>query len=254
MRPQTSNAAESRERKTLRIQKFLSQAGVASRRAAEDLVRAGRVRLNGQVVTELGARVDPERDRIEVDGRPVSAARTRWILLHKPPGYVTTAHDPQGRPTVFDLLPADAHGLRHVGRLDLDSEGLLLFSNEGDLVQGLLHPRFQIEREYEAWTRGVPDRATLTRLERGVVLEDGPARARSVRLLASERGRGHVRLVLTEGRKREVRRMLAAVGHPVERLRRVRFGPVQLGRLEAGAHRDLTPDERAGLAALLDGA
>lgn len=215
------------------------------------MIRAGRVRVNGQLVTELGSKVRPDADRVSVDGRLVRPAASRWILLNKPSGTVTTARDPQGRPTVFDLLPPDAAGLRHVGRLDRDSEGLLLFTNDGDAAQALLHPRFQMEREYEAWVVGAPDRTTLERLERGVVLEDGPARARRVRVVERVSAGARVRLVMTEGRKREVRRLLAAVGHPVRRLRRIRFGPIRLADLPPGESRDLTAEERAALTDLL---
>ena len=227
----------------VRIQKFLSRAGVSSRRGAEELMAQGRVRVNGAVVTTPGTRIRPEEDRVEVDGREIEKAPFRWILLHKPAGTVTTADDPRGRRTVFDVLPPELHGLSYVGRLDRPTEGLLLLSNEGDAVHRLLHPSFEVEREYHAGVRGVPDEAALGRLREGVALDDGPARARESALLRREDEGGVVRLVLTEGRKREVRRMLDAVGHPVRWLRRVRFGPVELGDLPPGGWRELTDDE-----------
>lgn len=230
----------------MRLQKFLSRAGVASRREAERLIQAGRVRINGGVVTELGVRVDPDADAVEVDGTPVGVATTRWILLHKPPGVLTTRRDPGGGSIVYDLLPRDHRELRYVGRLDRDTEGLLLLTNDGDVLHRITHPSFEVEREYWAKVKGAVESATLERLSRGVVLEDGPARAKR-----AWRPRGapadELRLILTEGRKREVRRLLMEVGHPVLRLRRERFGPVSLGTLERGCWRELTDDEINGL-------
>jgi 23S rRNA pseudouridine2605 synthase len=227
----------------VRVQKLLSRAGVASRREAESLMLQGRVRVNGQVVTTLGTRVDPERDRVELDGRAVETREARWVAFHKPPGLLTTRGDPRGRPTVYQSLPVELAALRYVGRLDRDTEGLLLLSNDGDWMHRVLHPSAQVEREYEAEVEGEPDRGTLARLTRGVELDDGPARALDARLAGRRDGRAVVDVVLGEGRKREVRRLLAAVGHPVTRLVRVRFGPVLLGDLPAGAWRDLGEDE-----------
>lgn len=229
----------------VRVQKLLSRAGVASRREAEELMRAGRVRVNGEVVSVPGAKVVPGKDVVEVDGTRVEVPGPRWVMLHKPPGTLTTTDDPRGRATVYDLLPAevDELGLSYVGRLDLDTEGLLLLTNEGDVMNRLLHPGGEVEREYEVGVSGVPRPATLHRLEEGLDLHDGPARARVAELLRREDGGGVLRLVLTEGRKREVRRLCAAVGHPVRWLRRVRFGPVRLGDLPRGAWRDLTEEE-----------
>lgn len=230
----------------VRLQKFLSRAGIASRREAERLIQAGRVRVNGSVVTELGVRVDPESDAVEVDGAPVEISRTRWIVLHKPPGVLTTRRDPGGGRIVYDLLPPEHRELRYVGRLDRDTEGLLLLTNDGDLLHRLTHPSFEVEREYWAKVKGAVESTTLERLSGGVLLEDGPARAKR-----AWRPRGapqdELRLILTEGRKREVRRLLMEVGHPVLRLRRERFGPVSLGALERGSWRELTDNEINGL-------
>jgi 23S rRNA pseudouridine2605 synthase len=233
----------------VRIQKVLSRAGVASRREAEALMAKGRVRVNGRVVTALGTRVDPERDVVELDGRRVRVAAIRWILLHKPGGTLTSRRDARGRRTVYDLLPDDLQGLRYLGRLDRETEGLLLFTNQGDLANRLLHPSAEVEREYHAGVSGFPDREKLRRLTRGVELEDGVARAASARLLQRETDGAVLSLVLLEGRKREVRRLLEAVGHPVRWLRRVRFGPQKLGALPKGAWRDLTAREVAALSA-----
>jgi 23S rRNA pseudouridine2605 synthase len=227
----------------VRIQKYLSRAGVASRREAEKLIVEGRVRVNGEVTRTLGSKVVVGRDRVEVDGKEVEQASLRWVMIHKPPGVVTTRSDPRGRPTVYGLLPDDLSELRYVGRLDQPTEGLLLLTNEGDVIHRLTHPSYEVEREYHAWVKGVPTRESLGRLEGGVELEDGPARATRVRVVRAE-GRGTLlALVLQEGRKREVRRLVEAIGHPVSRLMRIRFGPVRLAGLPAGQWRDLTDQE-----------
>jgi 23S rRNA pseudouridine2605 synthase len=231
------------EGEEIRLQKFLSRAGVASRREAERMISAGRVRVNGEVVTELGVKVDPASDRVEVNGREVGLARPRWIAFHKPRGVLTTRSDTRGRRTVYDVLPEDARGLRYVGRLDRSTEGLLLLTNQGDLANRLLHPSGEVEREYRAWVVGTPSADAVRRIQQGVELEDGRARAKRVRVVTERDGRSLVELVLVEGRKREVRRLLEAVGHPVRRLQRVRFGSLRLGRLRAGEWRELSKDE-----------
>ena len=232
----------------VRLQKFLSQAGVASRRGAETLMQQGRVRVNGAPATELGVKVDPERDIVEVDGRRIEPAAPVWIALHKPRGYVTTRSDPEGRSTVYALLPTEHHALFHVGRLDLDSEGLLLLTNDGDTAERLQHPRYEVERVYEVEIDGVLADATQRLLLHGVELEDGLARALALDRLSSARGgRERWSVTLREGRNREVRRLFDAVGHRVQRLKRVRFGPLELGRLNAGEWRRLQPAEVARL-------
>ena len=218
----------------MRIQKFLSRAGVASRRKAEAMILGGQVRVNQAVVTELGTKVDPSRDRVEVDGSPVLLPDARWIRFHKPAGVLCTAQDTHGRRTIYDLLPAEHRGLRYVGRLDRDSEGLLLLTNDGDVANRLQHPRHQVEREYEVSVRGVPSKETLARLRAGVVLDDGLARPVRLEVAAPVEETGNLTLVMAEGRKREVRRLLYAVGYPVVALRRVRYGPVKLGGLSLG--------------------
>jgi len=234
---------EEPERGGERLQKVLSRAGVASRRAAERMILAGRVRVNGEVVRSLGVRVDPARDRVEVDGVRVEERPVEWILMHKPPGVLTTRRDPHGGRTVYDLLPEELRALPYVGRLDRDTEGLLLLTNDGEASRRLQHPSFSVEREYEVEVARRPGREVLERLRRGVELEDGPARAWRVGVLEEGEGRTTLRLVLREGRKREVRRMMEAVGHRVLRLRRVRFGPVRLGDLRPGGWRRLTEHE-----------
>lgn len=238
---------EEREGSSVRLQVYLARAGVASRRGSEELIRDGRVTVNG-VVAELGTKVTPGADLVRVDRKVVRPLRTEWIALHKPRGYVTTREDPEGRRTVYDLLPEDLHHLFHVGRLDRDSSGLILFTNDGEAANRLLHPRFETTKEYRADVEGEPTGGTLRRLLAGVELEDGPASAVSVEA-RGELAPGVYRLliVLHEGRNREVRRMLEAVGHPVVRLFRRRFGPIEIGRLKPGAWRRLTMDEVAAL-------
>jgi 23S rRNA pseudouridine2605 synthase len=227
----------------MRLQKFLANAGVTSRRKAEELISAGKVKVNGRVVTELGTKIDDAKDSVSVNGKKVESTETVWIALNKPRGYVSTRKDPQRRPAVYDLLPASLHGLFYVGRLDLDSEGLLLLTNDGDTANRLLHPRYEVERVYEVLIRGElkPDR--IEQLLEGVELEDGIARAESVKVLGVTRNEMRLRLTLREGRKREVRRMLWAVGHKVLRLKRLSYGPIKLGRLAEGKWRKLTEAE-----------
>jgi 23S rRNA pseudouridine2605 synthase len=228
-----------------RLHKVLAHAGVASRRAAERLIREHRVRVNGTVVVELGTQVDPTRDRIEVDGRPLARGETahQYVALNKPIGVVSTAHDPEGRPTVVELVHV-ARRIYPVGRLDIDSEGLVLLTDDGELTFRLTHARFGVEKEYqvEIACDDFGERH-LEQLRRGVLLDDGLARAVRTSLLKSSPGGALVRIVLVEGRQREVRRMLAAVGCDVEQLQRVRIGPLTLGDLRVGAHRPLRQRE-----------
>ena len=236
----------------VRLQKILSAAGRASRRQAESLIEAGRVTVNGETVTALGTRADPARDDVRLDGRRVGPpAGRRYLLLNKPRGYVTTRRDPQRRRTVLDLIPDVADYVYPVGRLDYDSEGLLLLTNDGELAARLTHPRHGVPRVYEATVRGVPSAAQLGRLAAGVPVEGRRAAPAAVRKLEDRSARrtdeSRVRIVLLEGRNRQVRRMLEAIGHPVRRLRRVELGPLRLGRLRPGAVRDLRPAEVAAL-------
>jgi 23S rRNA pseudouridine2605 synthase len=230
----------------LRLNKALSAAGLGSRRAVEELVRAGRVSVDGQVVADLGRRVDPARDRVEVDGsRVVLDQRRRYWLLNKPPGVVSTAADPEGRPTVVGLVPEEPR-VFPVGRLDRDTEGLLLLTNDGPLAYRLTHARYGVEKRYLAEVERLPADAPA-RLRRGVQLEDGPARPARVRVVAAAGRRQMVEVVLVEGRNREVRRLLDAVGAPVRRLVRTGVGPVRLRGLAPGEYRALRPDEIRGL-------
>jgi 23S rRNA pseudouridine2605 synthase len=225
-----------------RLQKVLAAAGVASRRASEDLIVAGRVTVNG-VRASIGDKVDPAVDIVEVDGERVKVDPTLvYVLLNKPQGVVTTTSDPEGRPTVIELVNLEER-LYPIGRLDQDTEGLVILTNDGNLVHHLLHPSFEVERVYLALVPGPVRREPLRRLTDGVELEDGIARARRVREVESSRGRALLEIVMTEGRKREVRRMLAEVGLPVERLARVAFGGVELGDLRQGRWRFLNNTE-----------
>jgi pseudouridine synthase len=227
-----------------RLQKVLARAGVASRRASERFIVDGRVTVNGRVVTELGTRVDPERDAIKVDGRRLRTAPRahHYLVVHKPRGYVTTLSDPQGRPTVRDLVRGIRRRVYPVGRLDLDSEGLLLLTDDGDLARELMDPRSRVPKTYHVKVQGTPDAAALSRLRRGVVLDGRrtlPARIKIVRP-----GRNPwLEVTLVEGRNRQVRRMCQAVGHRVAKLRRVRLGPLDLGRMTPGDCRPLTAEE-----------
>jgi 23S rRNA pseudouridine2605 synthase len=229
-----------------RLQKVLSQAGVASRRAAEKLIADGRVSVNGKTILTMGVKVDPQKDDIRVDGSRVkTAARPRYILLYKPAGYVTTRSDPQRRRTVLDLLQGVRDYVYPVGRLDYDTEGLLLLTNDGDLAARLTHPRHGVARTYEARVAGMPDREALDRLRTGIPL-DGHRTLPAEALLLNEGRRdreGVIRLTIREGRNRQVRRMCEAVGHPVQTLRRTRFGPIADRHLKPGQWRELSMPE-----------
>jgi len=241
-------------KRALRLQKVLSQAGVASRRLAEELIAQGRVQVNGVTVTALGTKADPDADEIKVDGRRIHAQkRKRYILLHKPRGYITTRSDPQGRPTVLDLLRGIREYIYPVGRLDYDSEGLLLLTNDGDLAARLTHPRHEVDKVYEARVRGVPDDHVLERLAKGVTIEGKRTAPAKVRLIdppkkfPGEDEQTRIELAIHEGRQRQVRKMFDAVGHPVVRLRRVRIGPIADPDIPPGHWRELTPQEIAKL-------
>ena len=243
----------------VRLQKILAAAGVASRRAAETMIEAGRVSVNGVVVTRLGSRADPYADDICLDGRRVGRAqRRRYIVLNKPAGYVTTRDDPQRRKTVLDLIPRVREYVYPVGRLDYDSEGLLLLTNDGDLAARLTHPRHGIERVYEAMTRGVPSAPELQKLASGIALDGQRTAPADVQLLGGHTtrrvDRARIRVTLREGRNRQVRRMFEAIGHPVVRLRRTRFGPLSTRGLKLGAARDLSREELKTLQRVVDAA
>lgn len=227
-----------------RLQKILSRAGIASRRQAEELIRTGQVKVNGKVVTELGTKANPHTDRITVKGRTLPFAEPPvYILLHKPVGVVTTLSDPEGRPTVTEYLPRVRQRVFPVGRLDFHSAGLLLLTNDGELALRLTHPRYGIEKTYRVKVRGIPTGESLRRLSRGIYLEEGKTGPAIIKPVRSSETKCWLEISIREGRKREIRRMCEAIGHPVEKLTRVRMGPLQLGRLIPGESRPLTEQE-----------
>lgn len=230
----------------IRLQKVLADRGVASRRRAEELITAGRVRVDGSIVNTLGTRVRPDA-RIDVDGAATRVAAARYVALNKPAGIVSTARDERGRRTVVDLIDA-AERLYPVGRLDADSEGLILLTNDGDWAERVLHPRYGHEREYDVTVAGEVTPRTIAQLRRGVRLEEGLARAERVTILSRSRGGSRLRLVLRTGYKRQIRRMCAAVDLRVDRLVRTRIGSLALGRLRSGESRELTTREVKDLA------
>ncbi|MCL5406174.1 MAG: rRNA pseudouridine synthase [Deltaproteobacteria bacterium] len=227
----------------MRLQKFLAQAGVASRRAAEQLIRQGRVEVNGRPA-ELGSSVDPSKDHVFVDGKAIAVRSNRVLIaFNKPAGCVTTASDPQGRKTVMDFFPDLATRIFPVGRLDYDAEGLLLLTNDGELANRLLHPRYGISKVYDVKIKGHPDKKALEELRSGVRIEEGvtaPAEVELIRLLP---GSAWLRITLHQGWNRQIKRMGLAVGYPVLKIRRIAYGPISLGRLPTGGHRALSPDE-----------
>jgi pseudouridine synthase len=223
-----------------RLQKILSQAGVASRRASERLMTEGRVTVNGATITELGTKADASHDDIRVDGRRIRIPeRHVYLLVNKPRGYVTTRSDPQKRPTVIDLVKGVNEYVYPVGRLDYDSEGLLILTNDGDLAARLTHPRHGVPRVYEASVLGEPDEHDLQRLSKGVAVEG----RRTAPAVVTAIGPGRLRITVREGRNRQVRKMCDAIGHPVRQLRRVAIGPIRDARLRLGQWRDLTAEE-----------
>jgi|SRR5579872_5917095 len=231
-----------------RLQKVLSQAGVASRRLAEELIAQGRVQVNGRTVTALGTKADPDVDEIKVDGRRIRVQkRKRYILLYKPRGYITSRNDPEHRPTVLDLLRGVKEYVYPVGRLDYDSEGLLLLTNDGELAARLTHPRHEVDKVYHARVRGLPDDHAMERLEKGVTIDGrrtAPAKARFVDPPHKRTGeQTTIELAIHEGRQRQVRKMFDAIGHPVMRLKRVRIGPIGDPDIPPGHWRELTPQE-----------
>jgi 23S rRNA pseudouridine2605 synthase len=230
-----------------RLNKILAHAGLGSRRHCEELIVRGRVRVDGQTVRELGTKVDPARQKISVDDVPIKLEKPVYWLVHKPRGYLCTNHDPAGRPLAIELVPHVPQRVYTVGRLDEDSEGLLLLTNDGELAFRLMHPRFGVEKTYHVQVAGKPSREELQGLLKGVWLSDGHVRARRVRRMKTQGDSTWLEVVLSEGKNREIRRMLARLGHKVMRLRRVALGPVQLGSLEAGKSRRLTGQEMVRL-------
>lgn len=240
-----------------RLQKVLAKAGVASRRHSEAVIVAGRVQVNGQIVNQLGVKVNPETDQITVDGRPLARSEGNvYVLLNKPGGYVTTLRDPQNRRIVTDLVKGINQRIFPVGRLDYDTEGLLLLTNDGDLTFALTHPKHEVEKTYIAKVKGVPNSASLQQLRRGVLLEDGMTAPAEAQIVGRQEGNNvTLEIKIHEGRNRQVRRMCAAIGHPVIYLQRVRFGFLDLTGVKLGAYRLLNSDEvkrLKGMAGLIE--
>jgi 23S rRNA pseudouridine2605 synthase len=232
----------------IRLQTLLAQSGVASRRKCEELMLAGEVEVDGEVVTRLGTKVDPATAVVRVSGRrlpPVSAHV--YLVLNKPRGVVSTMSDPEGRRTLSDFVADRSERLFHVGRLDTDTDGLILLTNDGDFAQRLAHPSYEVEKTYVAEVAGRVDRGTVRTLLDGVVLDDGPVEVRRARVISTTADRGIVELVVHEGRNRIVRRLLDQVGHPVQRLTRTAIGPVRIGALRTGSLRELSRDEVGSL-------
>src|SRR5438874_7787575 len=231
----------------MRLNKFLAHAGIGSRRQCDQLVSAGRVSVDGKVVRELGLQLEPEGHEVRVDGKPVESERPVYWVVNKPRGYLCTNYDPAGRPLATDLVPQVPGRVYTVGRLDEDSEGLLLLTNDGELAYRLMHPRFGFEKTYEVLVAGNPSREDQQQLLRGVFLSDGHVHARRVKRLKRQGDSTWMRIVLAEGKNREIRRMLARLGHKVLRLRRVAIGPVRLSRLPKGKARKLSLPELEAL-------
>jgi 23S rRNA pseudouridine2605 synthase len=242
-RPRPAAAPSPRRAEGERLQKVLAAAGLGSRRQCEELITTGRVEVDRQVVMELGTRVDPAEHEVRVDGQPLSFGKRVYYAVNKPRGVVSTDRDPAGRPRVVDLVPAKGMRLFAVGRLDLNSEGLILVTNDGELANRLTHPRYGIHKTYLVQVAGHPTPEILAKLQQGVHLAEGFARAEDVRIKTQHKDSTYLELVLREGRNREVRRLLARIGHKVMRLTRTAVGPVKLGRLPPGAARPLGRDE-----------
>jgi len=238
--------------KPIRLQRFLAQCGLGSRRDCEDFITAGRVEVDGRVVNELGSTVDPGRQTVSLDGERLKVERKKYFLLNKPSGYLCTSEDPQGRRVVFDLFPQEGPRLFTVGRLDENTTGLLVVTNDGDLAQRLAHPRYRIFRVYRAQIAGQPKREIFDQLKEGLFFTEGKFRVYNVRPIKKQKDSTWVEITMTEGQNREIRRLFARVGHKVMKLERIGYGPLRLGRLAAGEFRDLTRDELAALHSVLE--
>lgn len=223
-----------------RLQKILAKAGIASRRKAEEHILAGRVAVNGTIIKELGIKVDPENSIITFDGKPIEKEKFVYILLNKPTGYVTTLSDPQGRPIVTDLLQGISQRVFPVGRLDYDTEGALLLTNDGSLGQFIQHPRYEVNKTYIAKVAGIPTSSKIRQLESGVEIEGYKTWPAKVRIIAQNQSSSTLELIIHEGKKRQVRKMLAAIDHPVKSLKRTAYGRLRLGNLPRGKYRFLT--------------
>lgn len=228
-----------------RLQKVLAEAGIASRRKCEEIITSGRVMVNGEVVTTLGVKVDPAADEIQVDGKAINQQKKIYVMLHKPKGVITSANDPGGRKVVTDFLPGIRERVYPVGRLDYDTEGLLLLTNDGEFAHMLTHPKHHVPKTYRATVKGVPHGSLLEKLRTGVQLEDGITHPAEVEYadLDPDKNETVIEITIYEGRNRQVRRMFEAISFPVIRLKRIKFGPIFLTGLPRGKYRHLTPQE-----------
>lgn len=238
------------ERENMRLAKYIAHSGAASRRKAEEMIISGQVRVNGELIQTPACEVDPEKDIIEVNGRQVGFEAKCYLMLNKPAGYLSTVQDPFGRPTVIDLLGTIGERLYPVGRLDLDTEGLLLLSNDGDFTNRMIHPRHKVNKIYEVLVEGQLSSEEKKKIENGIKLEDGLTAPARIKVLQQARDHTLLEIEIHEGRKRQVKRMLQAVGHPVQRLKRIGFGLLTLEGLEPGQYRLLSAAEIEGLLAL----
>lgn len=230
----------------IRLQKFLALSGIASRRRAEEMIRAGRVRVDGKVVTEMGLRINPDTQAIDCDGRRIDPAKKEdavYILLNKPRGYVTTVSDPQGRPIVTSLLKNITARVYPVGRLDLDTEGALLMTNDGALAHKVLHPRFETSKTYEVLVAGIPSAPKIKSLRNGIIIDGKKTWPAVITLVKQKERNALYRVIIHEGRKRQIRKMFGAIAHPVLHLKRTAYGRLTLGSLKSGSYRFLSPDE-----------
>ncbi len=228
----------------MRLEKFLSESGIASRRDAKKYISDGRVSVNGERVLIPGTHIAPQRDEITFDGEPIRGKPKQiYLMLNKPAGYVTTVRDERGRPTVMALVSDISERIYPVGRLDLDTEGLLLMTNDGDFAHRILHPSHETEKTYFAWVVGHPNRQAIQRLREGIEIEDGITASAQVNQIGRREGESQFKVIIHEGRKRQIRRMFHAIGHEVIHLQRVRIGSLSLGRLPIGEYRPLTPTE-----------
>lgn len=226
-----------------RLQKILAQAGIASRRKCEELILEGRVAVDGMIITELGFKVDPAAATITFDGAPISHENKVYILLNKPTGYVTTLSDPQGRAIVTDLLPGIKERVFPVGRLDFDTEGALILTNDGRLSQFIQHPSYEVNKTYVATVRGRPSRDKINRLEQGIIIDGQKTWPARVRIIKQKKTESILEVIIHEGKKRQVRKMLGAVGHPVKSLKRTAYGNLKIGKLEPGSYRLLSKND-----------
>jgi len=237
---------------TIRLQRYLAQCGLGSRRECEELITTGRVSINGKSVTELGTTMSPANDAVELDGEKLKLERKRYYVLNKPPGFLCTAHDPHGRRVVLDLFPPDGPRLFTVGRLDENTTGLLIVTNDGDLAQKLAHPSYRVFRVYKAQVAGHPPREVFDELKKGMYFTEGKFRVQNIKPIKKQGQSTWVEITMCEGQNREIRRLFARAGHKVMKLERISFGPVKMGRISIGEYRELRKTELEALHGILN--